>query len=341
MQKNHLLKKRIEEKAQARAKGAGKISKDVPPKPITFLEETDDCKTDLHPARWLRIPITDPSKWWQKTPKNRNEIFKAIPLKFLGGDNCIAAKTIEKCHDRTNPMLLKHFASENCNIVSKPKQEIRKLNEEGQVVSLTDDAWEAVSNIAAAKEAFLNHATVSYALYPYDPTPLLMQRVMNRYNWISAINDNLKHRVQLIEAFFNAVLQQNANRAINEEVVLSFPEMIDLLKDQLRSARVSTEPPVTKDYAQKPKNQQKQKSNGPNHNQPSSQRGRQSGNVVYKTADDKLTCYKWNSLYADCNQKPSDIGCEFNGNKYAHRCSAQNPNGQGICGKAHRRRDHK
>ena len=63
--------------------------------------------------------------------------------------------------------------------------------------------------------------------------------------------------------------------------------------------------------------------------------------MVYKTADDKLTCYKWNSLYADCNQKPSDIGCEFNGNKYAHRCSAQNPNGQGICGKAHRRRDHK
>lgn len=346
MQKNYLLKKRIDEKAKARAKGAGKVTRDQPPKPITFLEETDDCKEKLHPARWQRTPLTDPSKWWPRTPRVRTDVFKAVPLKFMGADNSIANKTLERCHDRTDALLLKHFLSENCNITSRPKQEIRKLNDEGQVVSLTDDAWEAVSNISAAKEAFMNYSTVIYFLFPYDPTPMLLLRIMMRYNWISAVGDNPRQRTLLIESFFNSVLQQNANRAVNDEVVLSFNEMLDLLKNQLRSAHVTTEPPVSKDYASmKPKLQsqnQKQKQHNQPKGQPSSQRSKPSGSTVYMTADNKLTCYKWNRLDGtDCTQQPSDIGCMVNGNKYAHRCSAPNPNGPGICGKPHRRRDHK
>lgn len=343
MQKNYLLKKRIEAKENARAKGAGKAARDTPPKTILFKEAQDDGKEVLHDARWLRLPISEPTKWFPKTPKIRTEIYKALPLKFCGADNSIANKTLERSHDRTDALLLKHYLSENCNIASRPKQEIRKLNDEGQLVNSVEDAWEAVTSVTAAREAYMNYACVSFFLFPFDPTPMLMQRVMTRYNWISAVSDNPEQRTKLIEAFFNATLQQNAFRAANDECVLSFQEQIDLLKNQLRSARVSTEPVLGRDPTISKSNKASRANQSANN--PPQKGGRNSGGyapTVYKTADNKLCCYKWNRLDGtDCNNTKSDIGCEVNGTKYAHRCSAPAPNGQGVCGKPHRRRDHK
>ena len=109
MHKNYLMKKKHEEKEKARSKGAGKVLKDTPLETITFQEAEDDCKTMLHPARWQRLPITHPEKWFGQTPTSRAQIYKAMPLKFYGCDNSVANKTLEWAHDRQDALLLKHF----------------------------------------------------------------------------------------------------------------------------------------------------------------------------------------------------------------------------------------
>ena len=109
MHKNYLLKKKNEEKEKARAKGAGKVAKDTQPEIVIFPEAEDDCKTMLHAARWQRTPIVHPEKWFGQTPTTRDQIFKAVPLKFHGADGCVANKTLERAHDRTDALLLKHF----------------------------------------------------------------------------------------------------------------------------------------------------------------------------------------------------------------------------------------
>ena len=228
-------------------------------------------------------------------------------------------------------------------MASKQKGEIRKLNAEGQVITITDDQWEAVTNFTAAKEAYHNYQAVMHLIWPYDPTPLLMLRIMLRYNWLSTTGDDAELRTNLLEAFFNSVLQQNSNRAVNQEVILSFQEMEDILKNQLRSNRVSTEPPVT-DRSKKPKGAKA----GQNSSQKSSYSQKQysSGTKEYKTADNKLTCFRYNSVTGQvCTNKIVDSAyplCEApTGAKYAHRCSAPGTNGSGICGQKHRRKDHK
>ena len=109
MQKNYLLKKKNEAKEKARSKVAGKVAKDTQPETINFAEAADDCKLMLHDARWQRMPITSPEKWFGKTPTSRPQVFKAMPFKFHGLDNCVANRTLERAHDRSDPLLMKHF----------------------------------------------------------------------------------------------------------------------------------------------------------------------------------------------------------------------------------------
>ena len=109
MHKSYLLKKKNEEKERARSKGAGKVLKDTPPETINFAESEDNCRDILHPARFQRMPISNPEKWFCQTPTSRPQIFKAMPLKFYGTDNSVANKTLERAHDRTDALLLKHY----------------------------------------------------------------------------------------------------------------------------------------------------------------------------------------------------------------------------------------
>ena len=222
------------------------------------------------------------------------------------------------------------------------------MTDKGQVATEIDDQWEAVGSFSSAREAFLNYAAVMHLLFPFDPTALLMLRIMHRYNWISASGDYAEFRTGLLEAFFNTVLQQNANRAVNGEVVLSYKDMEELLRNQLRSNHVSTDPPVL-DRKNKRGTGAKQGQQGGS-GQKQAQYGQKTttggSKNEYKTADGKLTCFKFNSVSGlTCTNKLADTAyplCEApSGAKYAHRCSAPGPSGIGICEKRHRRKDHK
>ena len=223
--KIHLMKTKAD-----KAKAAEKGTKDTPPPLVSFPAGQDNARDTLHPARWQRLPVSKPKDWWPTAITVREPIYKSLPWKFLGAQHCIAGKTVELAHDRTRALSMKYYLSENANVATRPKQEYKKINEAGQVANITDDWWEAVSSIAQVKEAVMNFGASMYFLWPADPTPLIVLRLMTKYNWASAAGDDAKVRVAIIKDYFNSALQQNADRAMNEELILSYEEHEDILK---------------------------------------------------------------------------------------------------------------
>ena len=64
--------------------GAGDISVDGKQPVIMFQKKSDDGQYKLHPARWLRLPTTDPSSWCDQVPLKTNPIIRNMPLEYSG-----------------------------------------------------------------------------------------------------------------------------------------------------------------------------------------------------------------------------------------------------------------
>ena len=79
------------------------FSKDQPPKPKIFPEQTDDGMKTLHDLCFLRCVLAEPETWWKKVPTSRPHLFKSIPLSFMSAQNKIADKTIGSLHYRAKP----------------------------------------------------------------------------------------------------------------------------------------------------------------------------------------------------------------------------------------------
>ena len=196
------------------------FSKDQPPKPKIFPEQTDDGMKTLHDARFLRCPLAEPETWWKKVPTSRPHLFKNIPLSFMGAQNKIADKTIGSLHDRAKPLTLKNFSSQNACVSSKLMKRIERKGAEG-LEMIYDYAWEDPSSMSEVTESLLNYSTVLQQLWPYDPTALIMLRLINKYKWINVSTD-MKEKISVITMLFNSVLRDNAGRSVRGETVLNF-----------------------------------------------------------------------------------------------------------------------
>ena len=343
MHKSYLLSKKEEK---------GRAKKDTPPPVTVFAEEKDDCQTHLHSARWLRYPITSPKDWFTKMPIRRQPVFKALKLKFFGGSNCLASKTIEKCHDRSETLSLKHFHTENATVASRSKKEIKRVNDEGEVENEVTDGWKSVVGVTEAREAIHNYFMLMFHLWPLDPSPVIMARVLEKYNWVGVAGAEPKVRVSILTAFFNCVLQQNADRAINGDTVLSFDEQEELLKTRIQKAKYPTDsntPTKSNKSSSENRNSRAPASNSQSGTKPT---GGKSDKLSVKIGNNSyLTCFGFNALDGrvcqnknkDSNGSVSTVGC-FSANgklEFAHVCSNQKIAGGPVCGGAHRRKDHR
>ncbi len=52
--------------------------------------------------------------------------------------------------------------------------------------------WDAPGKMMEAKEALINHGDVIFLLWPQDPTPRILQRVLNFVNYGSYVSDDDK-----------------------------------------------------------------------------------------------------------------------------------------------------
>ena len=332
----------------------GKSKKDTAPPLITFPEEKDDCKSSLHGARWLRYPLAPIKEWYGQTPKQRKPIYKAMRFKFFGAANCLANKTIELAHDQTNVLSLKHFHSENCTVSSRSKKEIKRVNEEGEVENEVTDGWKSVVGVQEAREAINNYFVLMFNLWSHDPTPIIMNRVLNKYNYCGVARNEPTTRVQILTNFFNSVLQQSADRNINGDEPLSFNEQEEIMKSKITKAKYSTDSNIPEKQARTAGKQDPKVPKAATHgtsqltfsSKPSATKG-----TGLKTTSGYLTCFGFNALDGRaCTNPtknaagiPSTVGCFANNGRveYAHACSHQKiPNGP-ICGAGHRRKDHK
>ena len=327
-----------------------KTTKDVKPKLCNFGEGQDDRNEILHTASMLRLPICSPANYWTLLPKKRTSIYKALPFGFLGCANSLAEKTIAAAHDRTIPQQLKHYLVDNANIQNKPKREIRQLSEDG-VCSIVDDWWtEVPSTLNAVQEAISSHDCLSFFLWPQDPTPKIINRLMIKYRWISAATSDMTRRITVITAFFNGILAENASRAINDLVVMSYDEAEQLLKGVMQRNGLRGELPFIEkkssdDYTKPSLQPQKQglgqaqqrKSKGPQPRKSLSDSRTKAGSTI---------CYHFNGQRPCRNVAvtlPSgEPGCRDQRGMYAHSCNVYMVSKQAICeSNQHGRHQHK
>ena len=291
---------------------------DKKPKSTTFKKQKDDGFKNLHLARFQRLPLAKMEKWWKLVPKVRTHQYKNLELKFSGCNNKLTQKTIQSLHDRTKVLQFKHFHAANVNVSAKPVKKIEKREEEG-IVSTLDFAWENPTTIAQVSDTLLNYTTALFQLWPYDPTGLILMRVINKFNFASAA-PTVSERVSVITAFFNLVLRENATRAVRKDLILDFDEQVDCFKNILSASGYSSAVPSTYRIPKSDSDQFKAKftplpsRNASNFNLP-----KPKANVVLHNG--VPICFNYNT--GSCRNPSSTVGCRDSkvGKDYAHVCN--------------------
>ena len=64
-------------------------------------------------CRFERGPVSEPKEWWHKVPVKRRHTFRRLALDHIGAENLISEHTIARAHDRSLPLLVKMFYSNN------------------------------------------------------------------------------------------------------------------------------------------------------------------------------------------------------------------------------------
>ena len=106
----HALQDRYEKEAERRGFGAAIFGKDQKLKKVKFSKKADDGYTKLHPARWLRLPMAPPDKYWKRVPRAHEQRFRHLHLAHYGAKSQINEKIILGMHDRQVRELVLTFA---------------------------------------------------------------------------------------------------------------------------------------------------------------------------------------------------------------------------------------
>ena len=307
------------------------FAKDAKLPKITYPEEIDDGALRLHSARWSMLSIKELKYWYEQAPVCRTQKYVNIPLKHVGASNCVADKVIAYMHDQKVALTMKHFLGDNVAVASKPK-----VTFSGPGGSSTSDYdWTEATTIAHTHEAVLNYQTILHHLFSWNPTGLIIQRVLLKHNWMASYG-NLTVRVNIIRSFFDRVMRINASRACNRDIIMDYKEMLDLMetmtaRTQMAPAAASSS--VTADFRIPKSNSSRVATGG---------RG-----VARKSSDNRarynglLLCFDYNNTKgANCTRPQTPGGCkEPQGQEYAHRCNMK-MSGGAYCLRDHRRKEH-
>ena len=304
-----------------------------------YKKGEDDCTKIFHPARWERTPVVHPKKFWKQIPITRSPVFRNIETDFYGFGGRIADKTLSLLHDRSTPLLLKHFLTSNANIAGKPRKETKKLDEDG-LSSIIDFSWESASSLNQIQEAINNYKFALFMIWPADPTGIIMGNLLNKYKWIAGSGDQ-KTRQIIITNYFNGAMRINANKASNKQVVMSFREHEELMKEAMIKMDVKPEIPLFN----REKFHNSNESGGGN--QTAKINNRRGNNQQQRRAppiaNGEQCCYAFNALDGkSCRNAPTPTGCkDLQGRSFAHACSVYMPARNKYCLGRHKRKDHR
>ena len=172
-------------------------------------------KCELIDCRFERAPVVERKKFWHLMPVKRSHTFRRLALQHGGADGKVSECVIVRAHDRSLPLRLKMFFSGN---------RTQKSLGGGDSKEAAQD-WEAPKAVLDIQEAVANLADVLAELWPADDTARIINRVLILYNFGAAVKGGEQDRCKLLVEFVDAVLRENASRAVVKEAPLSFRQV--------------------------------------------------------------------------------------------------------------------
>ena len=289
-------------------------TRDQRPKTVKFPKSKDNGRSALHEARWLRLPISDPTAWFKNVPLKREQIYRNLPFDFYGNDNSINDKTIAALHDRSLVLELKHFLVANATN-NKPIKEFRQTNEHGSSTCY-DILWDPPKNLLAIQEALNNYAMALHLIWPMDMTPIIMNRVLVKYHWVVNAKSE-KSRLSCISNFFNDVLRSNVRKALNKKAPLDFDQQEKCLKAAMTRHEIPADVPLPS--GGKGDHQRPGPSQQSNNQQGQKKQPKKKSDARY---NNHPLCFAFNKRGRSCSNQTTATGCTPRpGIEYAHVCS--------------------
>ena len=194
----------------------------------------DDSTTQFHPQRFLRPPVVAPEKYWNLFPKKWEEKYYSVYLEDVGLQNDLGQRQIELLHDRRSCIKIKMFAPSNVNVGRGGTRttNVRSCDDGNSLDVMSKDEWTKLANLTDLELALDNLVAAYACFWPGDRSMVTLRRVVTKTKSFSSIS-NQENRMKMLEIFINQILEINQRRAIQEEVPLTFKEVMDVAKDKL------------------------------------------------------------------------------------------------------------
>jgi len=301
-----------------------------------------------------RAPILERKKWWAQMPVKHPHTYRRLPLEHGGGANKVSDVVVIRCHDRSFPLKIKMFL---------PANRMQKKFDGSESKEETAD-WEGAKAVGDIREALLNLADVMAELWPYDNSARILQRVLHNANFGAGLRCSDQEKVKLMVEFCDGVLRENACRAVEQEVPLSFRQAKERWADT--TERIASLNPAGN--GQNSSMQGQQNFGGRGHNRGGSAGGQMrgggshsggshggggpgaSGNSLFRGgaaargrgarlqqgSNSFAVCFNFNR--GNCGRPPKGVGCDDGrGGEFAHVCNQFDlPTGK-YCLQAHAR----
>ena len=210
------------------------MRKNTAVKMVVVKEGKDDATTVFHPQRFLRPPVVGLDKYWNLYPKKWDEKYFSVFMEDVGLQNELGQRQVELLHDRRSAIKVKMFAPANVNVGrSGTKTTNIRSGEEG-IDMVSRDDWAKLGSLTDLEMA-LDNLVAAYAVFwPGDRSMVTLRRAVTKLKSFKAIS-NQETRMKLLEVFINQVLEVNQRKAVQDEIPLSFKEVMDIAKDKLEN----------------------------------------------------------------------------------------------------------
>ena len=180
-------------------------------------------------CRFERAPVVERKKFWHLMPVKRTHTYRRLALQQGGADGKVSECVIVRAHDRSLPLRLKMFFSGNRTQKSLGGGDNKEAAQDWEVPKAVLDIQEAVANLA----------DVLAELWPADDTARIINRVLILYNFGAAAKGGEQDRCKLLVEFVDAVLRENASRAVVKDTPLSFRQVKERWADTAEKQSLS------------------------------------------------------------------------------------------------------
>ena len=271
-------------------------------------------------------------------------------MEHAGAANEVNECVIARAHDRTLPLRIRMFCKGNHS-----KKGFTNTSSEGKEPA---DSWDYPREFLEMQMALNLLAEVYANLWPADPTPRLLWKIMIHYQYGTGYGSE-RERCRLIEQYCDDVLRESAGRANRGKNPLSFQQLKERWRDmteKLGKSNIQSGSDKTYSGQSSHSNRGHYGNTGSNGGNGGGGQGGQSGSSgAGKGKNNKTTrggvhtrsgalrhqgnliCYLYNNRGPGCQRAPATGGCDDGkGGVYAHVCNFDKGGGV-ICAAAHPR----